>query len=370
VSNVTFVIQHLLNGGAEKQLLLSATALALHGFQCQVLPLSPIPPHPRLEHLVRRARSAGVEIRAGDTSCLGKLLRPVAVYTALAKARPGVIWSWGLRADLLCKATMVFNKEARLVCSLRSAYRDRMIRDARWIRFRNQAVVRYVSNSWSNCELLDLIIPGALHRCSVLYNSLGESEVDAPQVELPATIKTLRVVMLGNLRLSLKGYDTALEAIARYRSAGLPVELHVAGRGDDLGIFLHHQSRLGLDSVIHYHGEVSQPDAFLRQGHVFLLASRVEGMPNALLEAMNLGLPCVATRVGDVGRFATDPEHLRIVPVNDPDAIVGALRWVASHWEAAKSMGMRARALCQSSFIPSHLGTEAVKLIRSVVASP
>jgi len=218
-----------------------------------------------------------------------------------------------------------------------------MIRDGRLIQFRQQAVRRYIANSWYSCELLDEIIPCALERCSVLHNRLGEAEIVAPLVSLPERVEARRVMMVGNIRKALKGYDTALAAAAICKERGLPVECHIAGRGDDLAQFETIRKSYGLESTVHYAREVANPDSFIRRCNVFLLTSRVEGMSNALLEAMNLGFPRISTRVGDVARFATDPRHLRIVPNNAPTAIADALTSFLTNWPEACAMGGRAR---------------------------
>src|SRR5690606_32961920 len=70
---------------------------------------------------------------------------------------------------------------------------------------------------------------------------------------------------------------------------------------------------------------------------VFTLASRHEGLPVALMDALALGLPVVATAVGGVPQAVTDGVEARLVPPDDPAALAGA------YLEVARDPSLRAR---------------------------
>jgi glycosyltransferase involved in cell wall biosynthesis len=77
---------------------------------------------------------------------------------------------------------------------------------------------------------------------------------------------------------------------------------------------------------------------------VFCLPSRHEGLPVALMEALALGLPVVATRVGGVAELVTDGVDAVLVPAGEPDALADAL--VALAQDPARRAAMR-RAACE-----------------------
>ena len=77
---------------------------------------------------------------------------------------------------------------------------------------------------------------------------------------------------------------------------------------------------LGLASNVRLTGFVSNPEAYLRAADVFLFASLQEGMPNALLEAMACGLPCVVRELpGIVEEIVEHRVSGFIVPDGSPD---------------------------------------------------
>ncbi len=363
---VIFLIQWLRSGGAEKQVLIIATGLAKAGVPCRVMTLAQCQPQQRIESLVAQAEAAGVIMDRPTLFAYRSNWRLVQLFFFLLRSPRATVWTWGRRADFVGKLAAKLNRRLRLVCALVSAHKERMIREGRSLRFFNRRVDLFVSNSFYNCELLELVAPGSLPRCRVVHNPLSITELAEKPVELPASVDCLRVVMLGNLRVQIKGYDTVLRVAARLREVRVPVEFHIAGRADEAAVFLSERARLGLDQMVHYHGETSRPAEFLRSGHVFLLASRVEGMPNALIEAMNLGLPCIATRVGDVGRFAQDRIHLRVVEIDDAEGIADTIEELRRDWPQTLRLGAAARDLCQRDFTPERITQQTLEVLREV----
>jgi glycosyltransferase involved in cell wall biosynthesis len=101
--------------------------------------------------------------------------------------------------------------------------------------------------------------------------------------------------LLGVGRLSKeKGFDLLLEALARVRERFPGAHLTIAGAGPEEAHLKAEAGRLGLQSAVHFAGYVEDLSPNLRQASVFVLSSRHEGMPNALLEAAAAGLPIVA----------------------------------------------------------------------------
>jgi glycosyltransferase involved in cell wall biosynthesis len=75
---------------------------------------------------------------------------------------------------------------------------------------------------------------------------------------------------------------------------------------------------------------------------VFVLASLVEGLPIALLEAMAVGLPVVATAVGGTPKAVTDGIEGRLVPAGRPEALATAIGELAREPEQRAALGAAA----------------------------
>ena len=84
--------------------------------------------------------------------------------------------------------------------------------------------------------------------------------------------------------------------------------------------------RLGVANQIDFLGFHSDPASLMRKGGVFVLPSRYEGMPNALLEAMGFALPVVITDVSPGPlEVVTDGVEGLVVPGDDVEALKRAI---------------------------------------------
>lgn len=92
-----------------------------------------------------------------------------------------------------------------------------------------------------------------------------------------------------------KGFDILLEAFAGLSARFPEATLTLAGSGPCESDLKRQSRRLGIAHRVHFSGHVSNPARFFRDTSLFVLSSRTEGIPNALLEAASAGLPIVAT---------------------------------------------------------------------------
>lgn len=120
-----------------------------------------------------------------------------------------------------------------------------------------------------------------------------------PAESFPAD--TLHLVMIGNMQKSLKGHDTMIEAIAILAGRGKRVTASFIGFGENLETFRALARDKGVVDRIEFTGKLQNGAPVrdvLDRGDLFVLPSRQEGLPRAMLEAMARGLPAIATRVG------------------------------------------------------------------------
>jgi glycosyltransferase involved in cell wall biosynthesis len=127
--------------------------------------------------------------------------------------------------------------------------------------------------------------------------------------------------------------------------------------------------RLGLDGRVVWAGSRSDMTAVYSACDIVTLCSRGESLPNALGEAMACGVPCVATRVGDVPALLGDAGVL--VPPRDPAALAAAWRSVIDLSPAARQqLGARGRDRIRSEFDMSAFVGRMARILRDVGAGP
>lgn len=140
----------------------------------------------------------------------------------------------------------------------------------------------------------------------------------------------LVVVTVANLRRE-KGLDVLLEAAARVDAdpRGARVRFVVVGQGPLADELAARHERLGLGERVVLAGYRPDAVAVVAAADVFCLASRHEGLPVALMEALALGRPVVATRVGGIPELVDDGVEGLLVPPDDPRALADAVLRVA-----------------------------------------
>jgi glycosyltransferase involved in cell wall biosynthesis len=100
---------------------------------------------------------------------------------------------------------------------------------------------------------------------------------------------------------------------------------------------------LDITQSVEFLGERTDVVALLQRAWGFVLPSRWEGMPNALLEAMACGLPCIATRVSGSEDIISDGVDGLLVEPERPMELALALRCVIQDTELAQRLGREGR---------------------------
>ncbi len=91
-----------------------------------------------------------------------------------------------------------------------------------------------------------------------------------------------------------KGFDLLLAAFARVREQFSNAHLTILGKGSEEAALKAMSRELGIEACVAFPGYVDHPEEWFPRARLFVLSSRQEAMPNALLEAASCGLPIVA----------------------------------------------------------------------------
>ncbi len=140
-----------------------------------------------------------------------------------------------------------------------------------------------------------------------------------------------------------KGLDVLLHAWRRVQAQGINARLALAGGGQLEPQLAAMITALGLQDSVELAGLRSDVSDLLAKADVFVLPSRFEGLPNALLEAMAAGLPCVVTRVSGNEDVVADGACGLLVPPGEPEPLAAALTHMLTHPVEARVMGRAAR---------------------------
>jgi glycosyltransferase involved in cell wall biosynthesis len=198
--------------------------------------------------------------------------------------------------------------------------------------------------SVSNAVQMELLnwIPEVKNKSTVIYNAVRI----LPIIEISQ--KKIDVLCVANLNRYAKGIDVLLRAV-KFAEESIN-RVCIAGSGHLKEMFQEMTNNMGLRGKVRFLGTVNNVRELMQQSKLFVLPSRWEGLPMALLEAMEACMPIVATSVGGIPEAITDHENGILVPPENPRELAVALVSLLQSPEHARSLGMNARQTAVSQF--------------------
>ena len=170
------------------------------------------------------------------------------------------------------------------------------------------------------------------------------ADPDAPQARPWQPGQPLRIGSLGRLH-RVKGYDVLADALALLAARGIDARVTIGGEGSERAAL----TRPGLDLA----GYVERPRDFLAGLHLYLQPSRSEGLCVAAHEAMQAGLPVIASAVGELAYSIVPGESGWLVPPGEAAALATALEQAIGAPDRLAAMGVAGRTRLFDRFGPA-----------------
>jgi L-malate glycosyltransferase len=197
---------------------------------------------------------------------------------------------------------------------------------------------KVVANSRAAAERLALEnVPAP--KIAVIPNGL---DLDRVQPRTPRT-PLRHVIVVANLRAE-KGHDVLIDAAARVLGQFPDARFDCVGAGPERDRLIAHTRRAGVAHAVRFLGHQDDVATRLAAADIFVLPSRSEAFPNAVLEAMAAGLPIVASAVGGILELIDDGRTGALTPAGDPVALADRVTQLMANPDLANGLGEAARA--------------------------
>jgi glycosyltransferase involved in cell wall biosynthesis len=221
----------------------------------------------------------------------------------------------------------------------------------------------------SNFDYRNAPVLFSRHKLHVVYNGVAPfallPRVKARQ-ELIKKAPTLSetvpwLVMPAELHTN-KGIDLAIEALARLSLTHPDMALVVLGEGDERETLLQRARECGVSDRVFLLGFVPDARQHLSAADLFLMPSRKEGFPLALLEAAHAALPVVATRVGGIPEIVEHEKNGLLTTPNDVAELATSIDRLLKDPDEARSLGIALQATVREKFSEGNMLTETFSL--------
>lgn len=179
---------------------------------------------------------------------------------------------------------------------------------------------------------------------------------EAPLVGIVATLR------------SWKGHRHLVEAVARLPD---PIHLVIVGEGPQRAALESLVDKLGMRARTRFAGNQRNVLPWLQALDVFVLPSYAnEGVPQALVQAMMVGLPCITTHVGSIAELAIHEKTALVVPPRDVDALASSIMKLLSEPQWRERLGKEARGHCVETYSYEGMLDAMEKVYREVSGRP
>lgn len=150
-----------------------------------------------------------------------------------------------------------------------------------------------------------------------------------------------KIVTAGRLNKQ-KNHALLLCAFAEFRKDHPGHELFIYGDGPEKESLKELAKKYGIEDRVHFEGYCTDIHERIKDAEFFVLTSDFEGLPNALMEAMAMGIPCISTACTGAEELITDGKSGLLIPVGDMENLWKAMEKLSGSEELRKVLSMNA----------------------------
>jgi len=356
---IVHVDSHLPWRGGEQQVLYLTQCLLARGHDSVVV----CPPH---SALYQRAQEAGVPTEALRMRHELDLVAAWQLVRYMRRQHVEILHMHTPHAHSIGLLASQLVPETRLVVSRRAVFAPSHTWFSRWKY--THAGVQYLAVSEAVRQVL-LAHGVPAQQMQTVYSGVDLRRFVAVQAAprlFPAGTRVIGTV--GYLAAS-KGHRDLLQAIALLVREESCLGLVIAGDGALRAALEAQAAALGLTTHVCFTGFRRDILALMQSFEIFVFTSYLEGLGTAILDAMALGKPVVATRAGGIPEAVQDGITGLLVPPRDPQALADALRSLLHAPELGQTLGAAGRKRVEQHFTVEQMLCQTLQAYERILAN-
>ena len=350
-----FVIPSLSKGGAERVVSVLASGLAQTDAEVVILRYFKTDADYSVDDKVKVITlSEGYE---KDYEKISRFSRFARIAKIFKQEEPDAIIPFLHRVDIQCYISASIKYRKRIIHTLRvSPYNTKGIGKKMHyflINHTNKSIVQNQSQK-------DFFKEGSQKRIHILPNPVKSEFLDEC-----VTLDDSRFVAVASGRLlPQKNFPMLIKAFSSFAFDKEGVFLHIYGEGSNKETLQSLIDELGCGEKIKLMGRTNDLVSVYKNVNLFILSSNFEGMPNALLEAMAIGLPCISTDCPTgPSEMIVNGENGLLVPVDDAKKMKEAIEFMYNNRDRAEGMGKCARAYVAENYRVDKIVNKFIEIV-------
>lgn len=319
------------SGGAERVISILSTALIKEYGAVEIILWKH---HDIFYHIDERITIVDIEAKIYSSSTFKKM-KWFRKYIKLR--RPDIILSFLYPYSIRVLTSLLFTDQKVIVAERRNPQKVKGGKLIEW--FRNLLYLKATAITVQTIRNM-MCYPSFLRKnINVIYNpvSLSDDYIGSANT----TIKEKEIVTVGRL-VPEKNHELLIKSFAEFRNDHSCYKLTIWGEGPLRKKLQELIDSLGLHDCVFLKGNSNEVLREILNSEIFVLPSNTEGMPNALIEAMCLGLPCISTNVSGAADLIISGENGLLINVGDQSALISCLKHLSDNYEYRTTLGLKA----------------------------
>jgi len=288
---IAYIIPTLNLGGAEKQQINILNCIDTQIFDVKIFVLK------NEVQLISQIKNKNINIEIFNIYSINNIRELLKFFVSIIKYKPDIIHSHMYNANLLARLLKIFLPKSKIINHIHGM--------SKWLSFRKLFLDKFTSFLVDKFivvsqESFDLRIKRESYSKEKLFLLMNSVNIQINRVNTNNIKKDYFNIGMASRLIAIKNIKGAIYMVKFLLDRGINVKLKIAGDGLEKDNLMNYAINLGIDKSVEFYGFINKIEEFYEEIDIYCISSFTEDMPLSVLEAMMLGKPIIASKVGGI----------------------------------------------------------------------